>query len=427
MNSLLEQAIVDANDLRDAALKNAQVEILEKYSTEVRSAVETILEQEMVMPPEEEDLAAINPEDIFGAGMGDPAAEPDALADIPSASMGGEPACPCPEDGEQLSLTITVDQLRQIDDELSKQGEMGMPMPREDLADEAADLADPEELMGLGEGLEIDDDLLMGAIAEAMSEALSEGGAAARTGNEDHDQGHDRMLQDRLHEEDEELEEGGAAARTGNEDRDVGRERMHADRIHESDIDIESLIEELITDLTAEASEDWAGKPESDRNYDMAATEAEESSTEDVDEATAIRLGMYENTIKKLKTENSKLLESNKEFKKILSQFRDKLEEVTLRNAKLLYTNQTLSSPSLNERQKTKIVESIQKAGSIEEAKVIHETLQSAVGPSRTRKESLSEVIRRPSTTIPRRTKTNSQRDLVVKDRFQRLAGISRE
>ncbi len=35
--------------------------------------------------------------------------------------------------------------------------------------------------------------------------------------------------------DDEELEEGGAAARTGNEEKDQGRNRMHADRVHEND------------------------------------------------------------------------------------------------------------------------------------------------------------------------------------------------
>jgi len=43
--------------------------------------------------------------------------------------------------------------------------------------------------------------------------------------------------------EDEELEEGGAAARTGNEEKDQGRDRMHADRVHEGD-DTEEVVEE---------------------------------------------------------------------------------------------------------------------------------------------------------------------------------------
>ena len=46
MPTLLEQAIIDAQELRDAALKNAESTILEKYNNEVKNVVETLLEQE---------------------------------------------------------------------------------------------------------------------------------------------------------------------------------------------------------------------------------------------------------------------------------------------------------------------------------------------------------------------------------------------
>ena len=46
MSSLLEEAIVDAKALKEAALKNAENAVLEKYSTEVKSAIDTLLEQE---------------------------------------------------------------------------------------------------------------------------------------------------------------------------------------------------------------------------------------------------------------------------------------------------------------------------------------------------------------------------------------------
>ncbi len=45
-SSLLEQAIVDANNLRQIALKHAQQSLLEKQSEDVKKAVNTILEQE---------------------------------------------------------------------------------------------------------------------------------------------------------------------------------------------------------------------------------------------------------------------------------------------------------------------------------------------------------------------------------------------
>ena len=36
MSSLLEQAIVDASALKEAALKNAEASVIEKYSDEVK-------------------------------------------------------------------------------------------------------------------------------------------------------------------------------------------------------------------------------------------------------------------------------------------------------------------------------------------------------------------------------------------------------
>ena len=47
MSSLLEEAILDAKALKDAALKNAENAVLEKYSGDVKKALDTLLEQEM--------------------------------------------------------------------------------------------------------------------------------------------------------------------------------------------------------------------------------------------------------------------------------------------------------------------------------------------------------------------------------------------
>ena len=46
MSSLLEQAIIDAAALREAAIKNAESAILNKYSADIREAVDSLLEQE---------------------------------------------------------------------------------------------------------------------------------------------------------------------------------------------------------------------------------------------------------------------------------------------------------------------------------------------------------------------------------------------
>ena len=65
MSTLLKEAIVDAKALRDAALKNAETSIIEKYSDEVRQTLDSLLEQDELdlgLGAEgEEDISAVDP------------------------------------------------------------------------------------------------------------------------------------------------------------------------------------------------------------------------------------------------------------------------------------------------------------------------------------------------------------------------------
>jgi 3-dehydroquinate synthase class II len=81
----------------------------------------------------------------------------------------------------------------------------------------------------------------------------------------------------------------------------------------------------------------------------------------------------------------------------------------------------------LNERQKHKIVEALSKSDSIEEAKVIFETLKSAVGSvtGKARPQSLRETIERPSATLPRRASRKTI-ETPIMDRMKILAGIKK-
>ena len=95
-------------------------------------------------------------------------------------------------------------------------------------------------------------------------------------------------------------------------------------------------------------------------------------------------------------------------------------------NAKLLYQNRILDSVSLNERQKDRIVEAIQNTNSVEEAKVIFETLQSTVGTANRHKapESLNEVVTRSSSAfLPRKEEKRKDNDPFA-ERMKALAGL---
>ena len=110
-------------------------------------------------------------------------------------------------------------------------------------------------------------------------------------------------------------------------------------------------------------------------NADMSELLYEEESEEedDVNEELMGQVNDLHETIGSLTQQNSQL-------ERVLTKLEIHLEETLLSNAKLLYQNRTLSDASLNERQKSKIVEAIANAESPKEAKRLHETLRATVG-----------------------------------------------
>ena len=120
----------------------------------------------------------------------------------------------------------------------------------------------------------------------------------------------------------------------------------------------------------------------------------------------------------------------NKQYKDAVEKLSGKLTETMLSNAKLIYSNKTLGDASLNERQKSKIVEAIAKARTPEEAKNLCEALNATVtSGSETRSpRTLSESVQRKSNLsgiLPRRNKqVNESEEHTFADHMKKLAGI---
>ena len=74
MSSLLKEAIVDAKALREAALQNAEAEIINKYSGEVKQTLNKLLEQD-----------ELGLEDDLGGALGDMPAPTDDPAEMNAA------------------------------------------------------------------------------------------------------------------------------------------------------------------------------------------------------------------------------------------------------------------------------------------------------------------------------------------------------
>ncbi len=341
MSSMLEQAIVDAKALKEAALKNAEQAVIDKYAPEIKAAVEQLLEgeerevlEEEVKAPlaagpqesEEQDVNVVmeyefNPED-FEIKIDAKKSQEEKKEEEQSKSI-EQPAAPAqPEGGDELS------------------GEL------DDLLSESLEINEEE-----------DDDLL--------SEILA-----------------------LLDEEDEDLLDEALVV-------DVG-EVKHG---------------HVVTDNSA-------------RKYDAELELAAQQSTQYKEKADEL-----EKEVGELK--NSVLMYQDKQEKlhTVLDNMKGKLEEMITQNARLIYSNKVLRDASLNERQKSKIVEAIAKAETLKEAKTLYQTLkETTVGtPKKSGPKSLSESVERKqilSAHLPRRKQENTIEEHSFASRMKKLAGI---
>ena len=141
--NILEQAIIDAKALREAALKNAETSILEKYSAEVRGAIDVMLEAEM----EDEDESIVEQE------MMTPTEE---MEIAPLAAAEGEELCGCPDDGEEVEWELSLKELTAMSEEMNE----GDPMSQAGLAEEfGAEPLEEEDEFALQESETLDEEI----------------------------------------------------------------------------------------------------------------------------------------------------------------------------------------------------------------------------------------------------------------------------
>jgi hypothetical protein len=388
MSSLLKDAIVDAKALRESALKNAETSIIEKYSEEVKQTLDQLLEQDDLGEPTttNDDIA----ENI-------PLAATDNLSeeegDIPETMN---------EEGEEVPVTIDLDALQEA------------------VAALEAELDENEEI-------EITAEDLAEILAEDEEE-LEEGGAAQRKGDPRvRRQDLDRLREDEELEEDV-IEEDDAVDVSGETAGEESAEETEAAAVQdeeamEEDLDTDELVASIMEKLTVDMGFDlsgWAGRSSEEKMHEIEKELAHRRSTDVEEEMETLKKAQEE-----LVFENKQLNEHLSQHKQVVEELKESLQDVNLSNARLLYTNRVLRNTSLNERQKEKIAEAISNAGSVTEAKVIYETLQSTVEtkPSRSPK-SLSEAISNKRSSVIRATRQESAPSDPLSERMKRLAGI---
>jgi hypothetical protein len=368
MSSLLEQAIIDAKVLKETARKNAEAAILEQYSDEIKANM-ALLEEEDPMAAMGGDPMAGGADPLGAAGGVDP--------------MGGAPATTPPVDlgagGGQVSpqLKKTIEKLpaAYLQEDSKKEIEIDL----DSLVDRVTKLEE-----------EVDPNGTLTALAEKKE---------AEPVEEVFEVEEEELRETEEQEAEEESVEEQITL-------DMKPVKLGGLQMNQAKIDEEEAVAKAL-----EAQKEDLEEELDEKELHISKLE------EDLDAAIA----RLQETKDKLK--RSVLL--NKELKEGVEYLSTKMNEINLINARLLYTNKTLGNSSLNERQKQQIAEAVSKASTVNEAKVIFESVTRTAGLLTERKagpQSLNEAISRaPSPFIPRKEKTSYDPGA---ERLKRLAGI---
>ena len=392
-SSMLEQAVIDAEALKNAAVKNAEQTILEKYSTEIKDAVTSLLEQE------EEDPFAADDEMGMG-GEEDTQDREDVVDQLSMSALDGEKLCPCPEDDEPIELDLDQLIAAAEGEEEAAEMEMGMEAEPADTEEELFEVNDDnlleiissvlseekeEDLSGKQEdAMDADEDgdidaKDLAALRKAdkkkdkpKSEGAEKIAAEIFEDSKDQETSHYITNKDADKKEIEDLEK--------DERYDDSKEERRDEQSELTDEQLNDILEALVVDLeNVPTGLNFHTHPtmgENERGLDVAL--AQEQDTKFAEEQKELRqaLKKLQEQIKSQKLLLNKREKDYKNLKSIALKATKKLEEVNFSNAKLIYTNRILKSDSLNERQKEKLAEAISKVGSVEEAKIVFETLQ---------------------------------------------------
>jgi hypothetical protein len=112
---------------------------------------------------------------------------------------------------------------------------------------------------------------------------------------------------------------------------------------------------------------------------------------------------------------------------KAVASLRNKLAETNLINMKLLFTNKLLQNESLTARQKAQVIEQLDSAKTVREAKLVYESLtRTLAGRSRPVNESRNRTVLGSASRATRPASTQTLNEGYEAERWARLAGITK-
>lgn len=414
MSSMLEQAIIEAEQLKKVASRNAEQAILERYSQEIKEEMENLIEQDL--------------------GLGD---------DTGLAGLGAEEAKPQVDfEGAKADDDQVPDQLEYAAFDGMTIGETKYP-EQGDLIEINLDSLSEYELnpeagpttRNLSESIEIDDSLLEQFINEELEEEMLVDKDKKPTNEKHCTEVHDGMTHEAYLAELDDVSE--AHCTPAHRKKKTKKEAMAGMKmqVEELELDEETLEEMIKVDYRSVKEGNPFGTTQERDEMNLILADLK---------AQCEELNMKNES---LSNENKKVLKESAEYKKNfesaeatasdlnnkyasllekVKELKGAFEESQLMNAKLVYTNKVLSDDKLNVRQKNKIAESIENTDSVNEAKIVYETLVNTVeSTSKRGPESLSEAVtRRKHPLVIKGNQTEAKPSDDFASRMKRLAGL---
>ena len=212
--------------------------------------------------------------------------------------------------------------------------------------------------------------------------------------------------QEELEDEPEELEDEPEEL----EDEVEEQEELEDLEEFEDELDLESILRELEEELEDEPEE---FEDEVEETFEIDESLFEEDDEEEVEPVESEELD-------KTKAELD-------EYKEAVKFLKDKLHEVNILNAKLLFTNKLFKEFVLDNNQKLKIVETFDRAQTVREIKLVYATLAESFGSREIpRKSRLKEAAstRTASTKPSKESRKVITEEAQVAERFKKLAGL---
>ena len=398
-SNLLKEAIADAKAVRETAIANAKIALEEAFTPRLQSILSQKLQQEMEEEVTEE-VEDVNEE--YGA---------EDTSDADSSKIDGDNKQP----QEKVKSSSKLAQGNPDTD--VETAEVGME-PDEA---EKAKVSESEEVT---EGEEVD---------EALSLTVSE------TEEEE-----EAEVSEDSHEEEDEVEETYHEEEESDEDEldlEAIIRELEEELADETDADMEEELDDEEEAQVADIASDEVESHEDDMHKEEEESEEEEDLDEEIDLNEILREMGYgeeeeeseEEVSEEVVEETSEIDEVKAELEEAIStikELKSTINEVNLLNAKLLYTNKLFRSYDLNNEQKMKVVETLDRTGNVREVKLVYSTLAesfkfngTAKKQKQTAKLTESFASKPVASTAPKK-EVIAESTNAIADRFKKLANI---